>query len=958
MGGDQAPSAPVAGALRAVQEDGTQVILVGDEAKVREALRALGVEAALPERLTIQHAEEAVGMDEPAITPLRKKRRSSIRICAEMVRGRRADAMVSAGNTGAAMIAAKVGIGLAPRSRPAGARGGAPERHRPDRAARRRRQHRPQAARTCVEFAVMGRSTPRRSAASPSPRVGLLSIGEEEGKGTELTREVFRSLERSDLNFVGNVEGCDIFEGTLRRDRVRRLRRQRGAQERRGAGGDAAEHDPRGDRQEPARAAGRRPVQAGVPAACARGPTTTQYGGAPLLGLDGGCFIAPRPRQRRWRCRTPFGAPTRSPKRGPTPASAKVSPSSTSRPKRPKVSIDRALGRPRWRAAPGREPRGQGAVSGARKPRARIAGTGHAVPERRLTNADLERMVETSATSGSSRAPASASAGSPGPDEAISTFAMPAPRRKRSRCAGVDPADVDLIIVRHGDPGHADPRHRLPRCRTQLGCPRAAAFDISAGCSGFVYALSIAEQFIENGPAKTRPGRSAARCSAKFIDWTDRTTCVLFGDGAGAVVLAATERAAQRRARHRAAQRRRARRLHPHAGRRQPPPADDPRRLEQRLQFIKMKGNETFKIAVRSHRRGVSDEVLAQVRPHARRRRLVHPAPGQPAHHRRRRRAPGHPGRSAATSTSTATATPRPASIPIALDELNRAGRIEAWRRRADVGLRRRPHLGRRGGALADPTAGPLRMRHPRAASEALVSAGSTGAELRLLFPARAPSARHGARAGRASASARGVREADAALGFSLSRLCFEGPEDELEPDGEHPARPPHRVDRRSSARSLPRQAAGRRDGAPGTAWASTRALVAAGALELRRRGAPGAAARRAHAGGGAGGRGRHGRGPRPRRRGESRRLAAAAEARGRGLRRGQPQRARPDGDRRPRGGGGARRGDWPRSAARARRGAAAGLGALPLAADGAGARRAWPRCSRPRRSAIRESRW
>jgi phosphate acyltransferase len=213
MGGDLAPAAPVAGALRAVQEDDTPVVLVGDEGRMRDELRALGIEGDLPSGLTLQHAEEVVEMDEPAITPLRKKRRSSIRLCADLVGSGGADAMVSAGNTGAAMIAAKVGIGLA---------------HGVDRPALAAAV--PNATGWTVlldvganvdlkpnhlrQFAVMGSIYSQVIIGVEQPRVGLLSIGEEESKGTAFTREVFRSLESSDLHFVGNVEGSDVFEGT------------------------------------------------------------------------------------------------------------------------------------------------------------------------------------------------------------------------------------------------------------------------------------------------------------------------------------------------------------------------------------------------------------------------------------------------------------------------------------------------------------------------------------------------------------------------------------------------------------------------------------------------------------------------------------------------------------------------------------------------------------------------
>jgi glycerol-3-phosphate acyltransferase PlsX len=290
MGGDQAPSALVAGALRAVQEDGAVVVLVGDEARLREELRALGVDGALPEALTIRHAEEVVGMDEPAITPLRKKRRSSIRICADLVGAGEAEAMVSAGNTGAAMIAAKVGIGLA---------------HGVDRPALAAAL--PNATGWTVlldvganvdlkpnhlrQFAVMGAMYAQVVGGVVAPRVGLLSIGEEEGKGTAFTREVFRSLESSDLDFVGNVEGSDVFEGTcdvivcdgfvgnvvlksaeaLAEMLLQMIREEIGKSPLTRLGGGLCK-----------------------PAFLRMRQRThyDQYGGAPLLGLRGGCFIA------------------------------------------------------------------------------------------------------------------------------------------------------------------------------------------------------------------------------------------------------------------------------------------------------------------------------------------------------------------------------------------------------------------------------------------------------------------------------------------------------------------------------------------------------------------------------------------------------------------------------------------------------------------------------------------
>ncbi len=211
MGGDHAPGEIVAGAVQAAVEDGTEILLVGIPEQVEAELVRLG---GRPPRIEVVPAEEVVGMDEPPITPIRKKRRSSIRICAELVRSGRAQAMVSAGNTGAAMIAAKMVIGTIPGvDRPALA-AVFPNR----------------TGRTVVldvganidskvehlrQFAVMGHFYAQEVLRTPSPRIGLLSIGEEDVKGNDLTKEVFHVLKTTGLNFVGNVEGRDFFNGNV-----------------------------------------------------------------------------------------------------------------------------------------------------------------------------------------------------------------------------------------------------------------------------------------------------------------------------------------------------------------------------------------------------------------------------------------------------------------------------------------------------------------------------------------------------------------------------------------------------------------------------------------------------------------------------------------------------------------------------------------------------------------------
>ena len=181
-------------------------------------------------------------MAESPSQALRRKRDSSLRVAAELVRDGKAAAFISAGNTGAAMAISMFVIGvLRGIDRPAIAavlpslRGytvlldaGANVAPKP--------WH-------LFQFAIMGHVYARDILGLERPRVGLLSVGEEEGKGNDLTREAYELLKESSLNFVGNVEGRDIYNGQLRRRRDRRLHRQRRAQDLREPGRDGRRHD-------------------------------------------------------------------------------------------------------------------------------------------------------------------------------------------------------------------------------------------------------------------------------------------------------------------------------------------------------------------------------------------------------------------------------------------------------------------------------------------------------------------------------------------------------------------------------------------------------------------------------------------------------------------------------------------------------------------------------------------
>ena len=210
MGGDHAPQEIVKGALLAVAEYAVEVLLVGREEVVRKELAAAG--ETTPRSIEVVDAREVVEMDDTAIAPIRRKRNSSIRVCANLVSEGRADAFVSAGNTGATWTSARVVMGMIEGvSRPAlaailpNAKGhtllldvGANVDAKPNH---------------LREFAVMGHFYAQMVFGIESPRVGLLSIGEEEGKGNELTKEVFRVLKETGLNFIGNAEGRDVYNG-------------------------------------------------------------------------------------------------------------------------------------------------------------------------------------------------------------------------------------------------------------------------------------------------------------------------------------------------------------------------------------------------------------------------------------------------------------------------------------------------------------------------------------------------------------------------------------------------------------------------------------------------------------------------------------------------------------------------------------------------------------------------
>ena len=302
--------------------------------------------------------------------------------------------------------------------------------------------------------------------------------------------------------------------------------------------------------------------------------------------------------------------------------------------------------------------------------KARVIGTGSAVPEKRLTNFDLEKMVDTTdewiTTRTGIKERRIATDG-----EYTSTFATLAAQRALDM-AGVAATDLDLVILATITPDFPFP---ATACIVQsaIGATKAAAFDISAACSGFVYALSLADNAIRSGAAQNVLVIGAEVLS-RIIDWTDRNTCLLFGDGAGAAVLTACDGDNGILSTH----------LHSdgsywellyQAGCGSRNPAV-PKTLDDKSIYLRMQGNEVFKLAVRAMEdaalealaaNGLAPEDIGIFIPHQANRRIVD------AIGKRLGLGDGRVYVNLDRFGNTSAA-----SIPLALDEANRAGRIKA----------------------------------------------------------------------------------------------------------------------------------------------------------------------------------------------------------------------------------------------------------------------------------------
>lgn len=213
MGGDHAPKAEVEGAIRAARNLGVKVILVGQQDVVRRELAEHDGHYDLP--IEIVHASERVTMDDSAARAVRAKRDSSMRVASRLVRDGCAQGFVSAGNTGAVMATAKMVQGVVPGvDRPALV-GILPTVEGSPVLVVDVGANVDCSPRMLAQFAVMAEIYSRTILRRPKPRVGILSIGEEEHKGNELTRAAWPLFKQLNINFIGNVEGRDIYGGKV-----------------------------------------------------------------------------------------------------------------------------------------------------------------------------------------------------------------------------------------------------------------------------------------------------------------------------------------------------------------------------------------------------------------------------------------------------------------------------------------------------------------------------------------------------------------------------------------------------------------------------------------------------------------------------------------------------------------------------------------------------------------------
>jgi len=526
MGGDEGPAMVLPG-LEIVLKRCPQLRfdLFGDEERLTQLLAE---RPALAAASLIHHAGVAIPMDARPSQALRMGRRdSSMWRSLDCLRKGEAQAMVSAGNTGALMAMALFCLRpMAGIDRPAlaaiwptvrgesivldvGASIGVETRN-------------------LVTHAILGAAMSRAVFGIERPTVGLLNIGVEEVKGLEEVREAGRVLRQMDLpsmRYEGFVEGDDIGRGTV--DVVVTE----------GFSGNIALKTAEGTARQLAEY-----LRMSI--------------GRTLRARLGYLLARPafmRLRDKMDRCSSAStalpsratAAPTRKGSRAPWSSPTTWCATTCNNALRRTWPHLRRRESLQTRVDPQRHQAGDDARRTAnirrapteRAPVSMVAGVGAALPSRVLTNDQLATMVDTSdewitARTGIRERRIAA-------DGEFTSHLAARAAQDALRCAGLGVGDIDLVIVATATPDHTFPATAVV-VQEPLGMTHGAAFDVGAACAGFVYGLTTADALIGAGAAR-RALVIGAETFSRILDWTDRTTCVLFGDGAGAVVLEATE---------------------------------------------------------------------------------------------------------------------------------------------------------------------------------------------------------------------------------------------------------------------------------------------------------------------------------------------------------------------------------------------------------------------------------
>lgn len=298
-----------------------------------------------------------------------------------------------------------------------------------------------------------------------------------------------------------------------------------------------------------------------------------------------------------------------------------------------------------------------------------IIGMGHAYPEGILTNADLEKIVETSdewitTRTGIKQRYKAAD------DEYTSLFAVKSARQAIER-AGIEPKDVDIIVCATTTPDQILPSTGC-LIQAELGCENAAAMDVFAACSGFIYGISMVESMIRTGQIRYALV-IGAEVLTKYVDYTDRSTCVIFGDGAGTAVLGAVEEGKGILATKIRSDGRFEESLYARGGGTKYGTSHET--IDNRMHYFSMKGNAIFKMAVRSmadislemlEKAGRSIEEVSVIIPHQANQRITEAVADRLG-----------VSMDKIYSNIAQTGNTSSASIPIALDECLESGKIK-----------------------------------------------------------------------------------------------------------------------------------------------------------------------------------------------------------------------------------------------------------------------------------------